>query len=211
MSKFIGEYASQILIKISEHLYISGVSVFFGILVAVPLGCFLSKFKHFSTIIISVVSFLQTIPALALLSLMIPLFGVGKSPAILALFLYSLLPILRNTFVGIKSVDAIYIDAARGMGMSKLQVLLQIEIPLSLNVIISGIRISSIYVISWATLASYIGGGGLGDFIFNGLTLYKTDLLLMGAIPVTCLALFVDFLFRILEKHITLSIGKKEI
>ncbi|MFH0153265.1 ABC transporter permease, partial [Pseudomonas aeruginosa] len=103
----------------------------------------------------------------------------------------SLLPILRNTFIGLNSVDKSYIDAARGMGMSNLQILLQVEFPLSLEIIIAGIRVSSIYVISWATLAAYIGGGGLGDFIFNGLTLYKTDLLLMGAIPVTILALLV--------------------
>lgn len=156
----------------------------------------------------NVVGFLQTIPSLALLSLMLPIFGVGKLPAIIALFLYSLLPILRNTFAGISSVDKSYTDAAKGMGMSTLQILLQVELPMALGIIMAGIRVSVVYVVSWTTLAAYIGGGGLGDFVFNGLTLYRIDLLLMGAIPVTALALSIDLLMKALENKFTL--GKKE-
>ena len=155
-----------------------------------------------SEFVINIIGFFQTIPSIALLSLMIPIFGIGKPPAIAALFLYSLLPILRNTYVGLSTVNPDYIDTAKGMGMSASQSLRKIELPLSMGVIMAGIRISTIYVISWTTLASYIGGGGLGDFIFNGLTLYRTDLLLMGTIPVTILALAIDYILKKIEQKL---------
>lgn len=138
---------------------------------------------------------------------MIPFFGIGKIPAVIALFLYSLLPILRNTYVGIKSVDATYLDAAKGMGMSQMQRLVQIELPLAMGVIMAGIRVSTVYVISWTTLASYIGAGGLGDFIFNGLNLYRMDLVLMGTIPITLLALLSDALLKRSEAKLTMDRG----
>ncbi|VUX09928.1 Carnitine transport permease protein OpuCB [Enterococcus avium] len=149
----------------------------------------------------------QTIPSLALLSIMIPFFGIGKIPAVIALFLYSLLPILRNTYVGIRSVDATYLDAAKGMGMSQMQRLLQIELPLAMGVIMAGIRVSTVYVISWTTLAAYIGAGGLGDYIFNGLNLYRMDLVLMGTIPITLLALLSDALLKHSEQKLTMDRG----
>lgn len=202
MSRFFDEYGQQLLLKTGEHLYISAIAVLLGIFVAVPLGVLLSKERKISGPIMSLVGFLQTLPSLALLSLMVPIFGIGKAPAIAALFLYSLLPILRNTFAGLTNVDPLYLDVAKGMGMSSFQSLLQVELPLALGVIMAGIRISSVYVISWTTLAAYIGGGGLGDFIFNGLTLYRTDLLLMGTIPVTMLALLIDFLLKKAEQRL---------
>ena len=203
MFQFISSQGPEILLKTWQHLYISLIAVGLGILFAVPLGAFLAKTKRFSKFAITLVGFLQTIPSLALLALMIPLFGIGKLPAIIALFLYSLLPILRNTYTGIQSVDSVYVDAAKGMGMSSFQTLIKVEFPLSMGVIMAGIRTSTVYVISWATLAAYIGGSGLGDFIFNGLNLYRSDLLLMGAIPFTVLALTADFLFRNLEQRLT--------
>jgi osmoprotectant transport system permease protein len=157
--------------------------------------------------VIKVVGVFQTIPSLALLSIMIPLFGIGKIPAVIALFLYSLLPILRNTYVGIKSVDATYLDAAKGMGMSQMQRLLQIELPLAMGVIMAGIRVSTVYVISWTTLAAYIGAGGLGDYIFNGLNLYRMDLVMMGTIPITLLALVSDALLKRSEQKLTMDRG----
>lgn len=205
MNQFLSDYGLQILYKVWEHLYISALSVGLGVLFAVPLGAVLSKAQRIAPLVMNVVGFLQTIPSLALLSLMLPIFGVGKLPAIIALFLYSLLPILRNTFVGISSVDKSYTDAAKGMGMSSLQILLQVELPMALGIIMAGIRVSVVYVISWTTLAAYIGGGGLGDFVFNGLTLYRIDLLLMGALPVTALALSIDLLMKALENKFTLE------
>lgn len=204
---FWTEYGNEILLKFWEHFYLSFLAIFLGILVAVPLGALLTRVEKESETIIKVVGVFQTIPSLALLSIMIPFFGIGKIPAVIALFLYSLLPILRNTYVGIKSVDATYLDAAKGMGMSQMQRLLQIELPLAMGVIMAGIRVSTVYVISWTTLASYIGAGGLGDFIFNGLNLYRMDLVMMGTIPITLLALLSDALLKRSEIKLTMDRG----
>ncbi|MBO0413485.1 ABC transporter permease [Enterococcus hulanensis] len=204
---FWTEYGNEILLKFWEHFYLSFLAIFLGILVAVPLGALLTRVEKGSETIIKVVGVFQTIPSLALLSIMIPFFGIGKIPAVIALFLYSLLPILRNTYVGIKSVDATYLDAAKGMGMSQMQRLLQIELPLAMGVIMAGIRVSTVYVISWTTLASYIGAGGLGDFIFNGLNLYRMDLVMMGTIPITLLALLSDALLKRSEIKLTMDRG----
>ncbi|MBX8937780.1 ABC transporter permease [Enterococcus gilvus] len=204
---FWSEYGNEILLKFWEHFYLSFLAIFLGILVAVPLGALLTRVEKGSETIIKVVGVFQTIPSLALLSIMIPFFGIGKIPAVIALFLYSLLPILRNTYVGIKSVDATYLDAAKGMGMSQMQRLLQIELPLAMGVIMAGIRVSTVYVISWTTLASYIGAGGLGDFIFNGLNLYRMDLVMIGTIPITLLALLSDALLKRSEIKLTMDRG----
>lgn len=204
---FWSEYGNEILLKFWEHFYLSFLAIFLGILVAVPLGSLLTRVEKGSETVIKVVGVFQTIPSLALLSIMIPFFGIGKIPAVIALFLYSLLPILRNTYVGIKSVDATYLDAAKGMGMSQMQRLVQIELPLAMGVIMAGIRVSTVYVISWTTLASYIGAGGLGDFIFNGLNLYRMDLVLMGTIPITLLALLSDALLKRSEAKLTMDRG----
>jgi osmoprotectant transport system permease protein len=207
MENFWNQYGAEILLKTWEHLYISFSAVFFGMLVAIPLGAWLTRLKKGSEMIINIVGFFQTIPSLALLSIMVPLFGIGKIPAIVALFLYSLLPILRNTYVGLRSVNATYLDAAKGMGMSQWQRLLQIEFPLASSVIISGIKVSAVYVISWTTLAAYIGAGGLGDFIFNGLTLYRLDLIMMGTIPITLLALVTNLLLTQVEVCLSVERG----
>ena len=123
---------------------------------------------------------------------MIPFLGVGKVPAIFALFIYSLLPILRNTYLGMSNVNPDLLDAAKGMGLKRMQIIRQVQLPLAVPVIMAGIRLSTVYVIAWTTLASYIGGGGLGDMIFNGLNLFRPDLILGGTIPVTILAVIVD-------------------
>jgi osmoprotectant transport system permease protein len=204
---FWSEYGNEILLKFWEHFYLSFFAIFLGSLVAVPLGALLTRLSRGSETVIKVVGVFQTIPSLALLSIMIPLFGIGKIPAVIALFLYSLLPILRNTYVGIKSVDATYLDAAKGMGMSQMQRLLQIELPLAMGVIMAGIRVSTVYVISWTTLAAYIGAGGLGDYIFNGLNLYRMDLVMMGTIPITLLALVSDALLKRSEQKLTMDRG----
>ncbi len=174
-----------------------------GIIIAVPLGVLLTRFPKAATIVIGLTSALQTIPSLALLALMIPLFGVGKLPAIIALFIYSLLPILRNTYIGMKNVDWNYRDVAKGMGMTEFQSIFSVELPIAMPTIMAGIRLAAVYVIAWATLASYIGAGGLGDLIFSGLNNYQPDLILAGTIPVTILALLADWLLGLLERRLT--------
>ena len=203
MSAFFAQHGSELLVKTWQQIYISAISLGLGILVAVPLSVILMKFKRIAKVVIAIASMLQTIPALALLAIMIPFFGVGKVPEIIALFLYSLMPILRNTYVGLTDVNQDTIDSARGLGMTNMQLILKVDIPLAMPVIMAGIRLSAIYVIAWATLASYIGAGGLGDFIFNGLSLYQTDLIFGGTIPVIILALLTDYLLGKLERKLT--------
>ena len=203
MMSFLNQYGGQLVTKTWEQLYISAIALLLGVLVAVPIGILLTRFPKTAKIIVGIASMLQTVPSLALLALMIPIFGIGKVPAIVALFIYSLLPILRNTYIGMNDVDPSLKDSAKGMGMTTLQSIWQVELPMAMQVIMAGIRLSAVYVIAWATLASYIGAGGLGDFIFNGLNLYQPDLIIGGTIPVTILALVVDFLLGKLEYRLT--------
>lgn len=197
---FFTENSADILLKTWEHFYISFSALLLGVVIAVPLGILLSKTKTIAKIVLTVTSVLQTVPSLALLAIMIPFLGVGKVPAIVALCIYSLLPILNNTFIGMRSVNQNIKAAGTAMGMTPVQSMLIVELPLAMPIIMSGIRLSAVYVISWATLASYIGAGGLGDFIFNGLNLYKTELIVGGALLVTVLALLVDFLLSRFER-----------
>lgn len=203
MVAYFNEYGSQMLSKSAEHLYISVIALALGIVIAVPLGILLTRTPKVANVVISITSALQTVPSLALLALMIPFFGVGKFPAIIALFIYSLLPILRNTYIGMKNVDANYRDVAKGMGMTNFESIRMVELPLALPTIMAGIRLAAVYVIAWATLASYIGAGGLGDLIFSGLNNYQPPLIFAGTIPVTILALAADFFLGILEKYLT--------
>ena len=202
MLSFLTENYSMILAKCAEHLMISFLSLGMGILVAVPLGIAITKNKNVAALIIGVASVFQTIPTFALLSLM-TIIGVGKVPAILALFIYSLLPILRNTCLGIDGVSSDYLDAAKGMGMTPQQILYKVKIPMAMSVIMAGIRLSAVYVLAWATLASYIGAGGLGDLIFNGLQNYLPPMIIWGTIPVSIMAIFTDYFLGKLEKNLT--------
>lgn len=203
MMTFFQNYGGQLLTKTWQHLYIATIALILGVVVAIPLGILLTRYPKISGAIIGLASILQTVPAMALLAMMIPIFGIGAKPAIVALFIYSLLPILRNTYLGIKQVDPTLRDAAKGMGMSASQSIIQVELPLAAPVIMAGVRLSATYVIAWTALAAYIGAGGLGDFIFNGLNLYRSDLILGGSIPVIILALIVDFLLGQLEQKLT--------
>lgn len=203
MVEFLNNYGSQMMRLIWEHLYISLTALGLGVIVAVPLGIALTRTNKIATVVIGLASILQTVPSLALLALMIPFFGVGPVPAIIALFIYSLLPILRNTYTGMKGVNPSLVDAAKGMGMTEMQLVKKVELPQAAPVIMAGIRLSGTYVIAWAALASFIGAGGLGDFIFNGLNLFIPELIIGGTIPVTILALAVDFGLGRLEKMVT--------
>ncbi|MCD8915602.1 ABC transporter permease [Staphylococcus simulans] len=200
MKEFLQEYGGELLQKTGEHFYISIVALLIAIIVAVPIGILLAKTKKLASIILTVAGVLQTIPTLAVLAIMIPIFGVGKTPAIIALFIYVLLPILNNTVLGVQNINPDVRQAGISMGMTKLQLMKDVELPLALPLILSGIRLSSVYVISWATLASYVGAGGLGDFVFNGLNLFNPVMIISAAVLVTALALIVDYLLRGVEK-----------
>ncbi|MGH2064154.1 ABC transporter permease [Aerococcus urinaeequi] len=210
MQEFIASQGSEVIRLLWEHIYMSLISLGLGVIVAVPLGILLSQVPKVANVVISIVSVLQTIPTLALLALMIPFLGVGKVPAIVALFIYSLLPILRNTYLGMSNVNPDLLDASKGMGLKRMQIIRQVQLPLAVPVIMAGIRLSTVYVIAWTTLASYIGGGGLGDMIFNGLNLFRPDLILGGTIPVTILAVIVDLVMARIEDWVTPTTSSKK-
>ncbi len=213
MIEFLQQNQTELLAKTIEHLSISIMSLLAAILIAVPLGIMLTRTDKTAKVVLSLTSVLQTIPSLAILAMMIPFFGIGTLPAVIALFLYVLLPILNNTYLGVKSVDPTAVQAGRAMGMTTRQLLRHVEFPLAIPVIMSGIRLSAVYAISWATLASYIGAGGLGDFIFNGLNLYQPKLIIAGAVIVTILALVIDGILALIERWVTpngLTINKGE-
>lgn len=200
MKDFIDQYGGQLISKTVEHFYISIIALLIAVVVAVPLGILLSKMKRTSNIVLTIAGVLQTIPTLAVLAVMIPIFGVGKLPAIVALFIYVLLPILNNTVLGVQNIGDNIKEAGTSMGMTRFQLMKDVELPLALPLILGGIRLSSVYVISWATLASYVGAGGLGDFVFNGLNLYDPLMIISAAVLVTIIALISDFLLSLVEK-----------
>lgn len=202
MLDFLQTNWQELFFKAWEHLYISMIAVFLGIIVAVPLGIILTRMKRSASIIIGIANIMQTLPSLAVLAFFIPFLGVGKTPAIIALFFYSVLPILRNTYTGIKGVNENLLESGRGIGMSSWERIRLVEFPLALSVIMAGIRTASVYLIGWATLASFIGGGGLGDYIFIGLNLYQTEYIIAGAVPVIIMAILVDYVFSIIERKV---------
>lgn len=201
--QFLKYRGPEIFKLTGEHMKITGVAVFLAILVGVPLGIYITKNKKVTNVILSTANIFQTLPSLALFGLIIPIMGIGFKPAIFVLFLYALLPIIKNTYIGINNIDPSIIEAGRGMGMTKTQILTMVEIPLALPIIMGGIRISTVINIGTATIAALIGAGGLGEFIFKGISMGNNNLILAGAIPTALLAISVDFILGIVEKKLT--------
>ncbi len=183
-----------------KHIQITAMAVGLAILIGVPLGILITKKKKLANIVINVTNTFQTLPSLALFGLIIPILGIGLVPSVFVLFLYALLPIIKNTYIGINNVDLASIEAGRGMGMKKSQILTMVEIPLALPVIMGGIRISTVINIGTATIAALIGAGGLGDFIFKGISMNSNNMILTGAVPTALLAISVDFILGKIEK-----------
>lgn len=196
----LNDRKGEVLRTIFEHIQISFIALFIAILIAVPLGIALTKTKKLSEIVMNIAAILQTIPSLALLGLMIPIFGIGRVPAIIALVVYALLPILRNTYTGIQEVDPSLIEAAKGIGMKPIRRLTKVELPIAMPVIMAGIRTAMVLIIGTATLAALIGAGGLGDLILLGIDRNNTSLILIGAIPAALLAIIFDLILRYVEK-----------
>ncbi|WP_393965752.1 ABC transporter permease/substrate-binding protein [Exiguobacterium sp. S22-S28] len=187
---------AELLQALIEHIQLSVLSLVIACLIAIPLGIYLSRHKKFSEWSIGVTSVIQTIPSLALLGLMIPLVGIGTVPSVIALVLYALLPIVRNTYTGLAEVDPSLKEAARACGMTPTQSLLKVELPLALPVMMAGIRTAMVLIIGTATIAALIGAGGLGSIILLGIDRNDNYLLLLGAIPAALLALLFDGLLR---------------
>ncbi len=193
---------NPILRQTREHLQLTLLATLMAIFVSVPLGLWINFKPNIAGAVMAAVSTIQTIPSLALLGFMIPLFGIGFWPALIALFLYGLLPIVRNTYTGLIETDPILVEAATAMGMSRAQIINQLRLPLAYPHIISGIRTSLTINIGTATLAAFIGAGGLGESIITGITLNNHEMILQGAIPAALLAIFADLGIRVIERKI---------
>jgi osmoprotectant transport system permease protein len=204
---FLVRYAAEILLHSGEHLFLVTISITIAILVGIPLGILITRKPKLTRPVLGFANIVQTIPSLALFGFLLPvpwLGGIGSTPAIVALTLYSLLPIIRNTYTGITGVDPAIREAGRGMGMTDRQLLFQVEIPLALGVILAGVRVATVIAIGIATIAAAIGAGGLGVFIFQGISTVDNQLILAGAIPAALMAILADFLLGWIEQSLTL-------
>lgn len=194
--------SNDILLASWQHLQLTFVALSIATLIAIPLGILLTRNKKWAETIIGVTAVFQTIPSLALLGFMIPFLGIGTTPALVALTIYGLLPILRNTYTGIVGVNPAAVEAGTGMGMTSLQVLWMVELPMALSVIMAGVRTATVLIVGVATLAALIGAGGLGDLIFRGIAMANSPLILAGALPAALLAIFFDFALKHLENKV---------
>ncbi len=190
---FLGEHASSLQQKTLEHITLTALALFFASAIAIPLGVVITRLSPLRNIILNAGSVSQTIPSLAMLAFLVPFLGLGNAPALVVLTFYALYPILRSTYTGLKSVPPECNEAAEGLGFSSFQKLWWVELPLALPIIISGIRVATAMTVGIATIAAFIGAGGLGDFITQGLALNDSFLILLGAIPTALLALFFDY------------------
>ncbi|MDD4588489.1 MAG: ABC transporter permease [Heliobacteriaceae bacterium] len=197
----------KIILLTLEHLGLSTIGVLFGIAVGLPLGIMITRRRKLAGLVVGTTEMLQTIPSLAMLALLMMWLGLGNSTLIIALFLYSLLPIVRNTYTGLVNVDTGLIEAGRGMGMTRLQVLRLVQLPLALPVILAGIRVALITAIGVATIGTLIGAGGLGELIWLGMKNIETskgvNMLFSGAIPAALLAIACELGLERLEKALT--------
>ena len=202
---FLIERRHELAVMTGQHLLLVFLSTGTAVILGVPLGLALTRRRSLARPVIGFASVMQTVPSLALFGFLIPipfLGGIGNRTAIVALVLYALLPILRNTYTGVLSVDPAVVEAGRGLGMTDWQQLRFVEIPLALPMILAGVRIAAVVSVGLATIAAAIGAGGLGNFIFRGLSMVDHRLILAGAIPAALLAVFADALLGYLEKAI---------
>ena len=202
--ELMADYGAELLTAIGVHTVFVVVSVAIGFAAGLVLGILLSRVPRWlSGVIIPVLSIFQTIPGLVFIGVLFIWWGGVYPTVIVALSVYAMFPVLKNTYTGILEVDRQYIEAARGCGMSSLQTLLRVELPLAMPVIIAGLRMATIYTVSWAVLASMIGLGGLGDFVYRGTSSNNNTLILLGAIPAAILAILFGAVIDLLQKRVT--------
>jgi len=197
---------TEVLELTLEHLWLVGISTILAVLIGIPLGILITRWPVLNKPVLGGANIIQTIPSLALFGFLLPAPWIGERAdriAILALALYALLPMIRNTYVGIKGVDPAVIEAGRGMGLTDRQLLFQVELPLALGVIIAGVRVATVISVGLATIAAAIGAGGLGEYIFRGLAMVNNQVILAGAIPAAVMALLADLSLGWLEKRLS--------
>lgn len=205
---FFIDHREEILGATLDHLGLVLVAMLIAVAIGVPLGMFIVYHKVLRTLALGIANIFQTIPSLALFGFLIPIpfiGGIGKRTAIVALVLYALLPILRNTYVGLTGIDPAILESAEAMGMTRRQILFRVRFPLALSVILAGVRTATIITIGVATIAAAIGAGGLGTFIFRGVALVNDALLLAGAIPAALLAILADLILGFIERRLRVS------
>jgi osmoprotectant transport system permease protein len=203
--QFIAQNHTEVLQLTGEHLWLVGASIALAVLIGIPLGILVTRWTVLKKPVLGGANIIQTIPSLALFGFLLPASWIGARAdrlAILALTLYALLPLISNTYTGIKGVDPAVVEAGRGMGMTDRQLLWQVELPLALSVIIAGVRVATVISIGLATIAAAIGAGGLGEYIFRGLAMVNNQVILAGAIPAAGLAILADVSLGWLEKRL---------
>lgn len=206
--EYLKENYMQIFELLIEHIELTFLSVFIAILIGIPIGILISYIKKLDKPILGLSNIVQAIPSMALLGFMIPFLGIGTKPAILMVVLYSLLPIIKNTYIGIKNINLQTIEAAKGIGLTNWQILTKVQIPLAFPVIMGGIRISSVSAVGLMTLAAFCGAGGLGYLVYAGIRSINNMQILSGAIPACILALFIDYILGIVENLVTPKYNK---
>ena len=203
---FLSQNRVEVLELTLQHLWLVAASIFFAVLVGIPLGIFITRRPAWNKPVLGGANIIQTVPSLALFGFLLPAPWIGERAdrlAILALTLYALLPLIRNTYTGITGVDRAVVEAGKGMGMTDRQLLFQVQLPLSLSVIIAGVRVAAVISVGLATIAAAIGAGGLGEYIFRGLAMVNNQVILAGAIPAALLAILADVSLGWLEKRLT--------
>jgi osmoprotectant transport system permease protein len=204
--QFMLQNHTEILELTLEHLWLVGISTLLAVLVGIPLGILITRWPALNKPVLGGANIIQTIPSLALFGFLLPAPWIGARAdrlAILALTLYALLPLIRNTYTGIQGVDRSVVEAGRGMGLTNRQLLFQVELPLALGVIIAGVRVATVISVGLATIAAAIGAGGLGEYIFRGLAMVNNQVILAGAIPAAAMALLADISLGWLEKRLS--------
>ena len=202
--EFMFANRAEVLELTLEHIMLVAISTTLAVSIGFPLGIVMTRKPVMSRPVLAFANLVQAIPSLALFGFLIPIpliGGIGAGTAVAALVLYSLLPIIRNTYTGIVSVDPAMVEAGRGMGMTDRQLLWQVQIPLALGVIFGGVRVATVIAVGIATIAAAIGAGGLGTFIFRGVSMVDNRLILAGAVPAAALALTADFGLGVVERH----------
>jgi osmoprotectant transport system permease protein len=203
---FISQNRAQVIELTLEHLWLVGISTVLAVMIGIPLGILITRWPPLNKPVLGAANIIQTIPSLALFGFLLPAPWIGARAdrlAILALTLYALLPLIRNTYVGIKGVDPAVIEAGRGMGLTDRQLLLHVQLPLASGVIVAGVRVATVISVGLATIAAAIGAGGLGEFIFRGLAMVDNSVILAGAVPAAAMALAADFGLGWIEKRLT--------
>jgi osmoprotectant transport system permease protein len=204
--QFIVQNHGEVLKLTREHLWMVAASMLLAVLIGIPLGILITRKPGLNKPVLGVANIIQTVPSLALFGFLLPVPWIGARSerlAILALTLYALLPLIRNTYAGINGVDRSVVEAGRGMGMTDRQLLFQVELPLALGVIIAGVRVATVISVGLATIAAAIGAGGLGEYIFRGISMVDNEVILAGAIPAAVLALLADVILGWLEKRLS--------